>query len=68
MRTLMKKRMALAALAGIALAGATTGAQAITMTSSSSWGCVVIDLADKSVCVRDPLPNRLPAPSAPTPA
>ena len=63
----MKKRMAFAALAGIALASGATGAQALTtMSSSSSWGCVVVDKADKSICLRDPLPERLPAPPTPS--
>lgn len=66
MRNQMKKRLALAVIAGAALTGATTGAQAVTTMSGGSWGCVVLDLADKSVCVRDPLPDRLPDPSAPS--
>lgn len=63
----MKKRLAVAALAGLTLTAGGSAAQPITsLASSGSWGCVVIDLADKSACLRDPLPDQLPVPSLPT--
>ena len=29
------------------------------------WGCAVVEQLDKSVCLWDPLPERLPIPSVP---
>ncbi len=60
----MKRRILVIAIAVASLVGATSGASAAHMTSTSSgyWACVGTTHVDFGVCVDNPLPDRLPLP------
>lgn len=67
----MKRRLAtLAVLLAALTAGTTAAAVALpgSNTTTGRWGCVAIQVIDQGVCISNPLPERLPLPSAPTPS
>ncbi len=64
------KRRALALLIGtVVMSGLTTGAHALGGASTASaeyWGCVGVRAIDHGICLKNPLPERLPLPATPT--
>ena len=65
----MKRRLALVVIATLGLTGLGSGAQALggnSTQSSTYWGCAGVEAIDQGVCVKNPLPERLPVPAVPT--
>lgn len=61
----MKRRLAIIALITASLAGGGSAAQAVlgnTTTAGGYIGCVGVDVSDHSLCIKNPLPERLPLP------
>jgi hypothetical protein len=51
-----------------ALLGGGSAASAIGPNSGTAggyWGCVGVEAIDKAICVKNPLPERLPLPDVP---
>jgi hypothetical protein len=64
----VKRRIGVIVLVAAALSSAGTAASALGgNTTESHWGCVGSQTLDKVVCFSNPLPERLPIPSAPQP-
>lgn len=64
----MKRRIAIVTLGALGLVGSGSAAQAIvgnTTQSAEYWGCAGVQAVDKAICVRNPLPERLPVPATP---
>ena len=64
----MKRRMAVIIVSAIGLSSIGSAAQAIlaNTTASQYWGCAVIERVDTSLCLKNPLPERLPLPDVPS--
>ena len=61
----MKRRIAILTLITASLLGSGSAAQAVlgnTTTAGGYVGCVGVDLSDHSLCIKNPLPPRLPLP------
>jgi hypothetical protein len=62
----MKRRVVIVtAVLATLVGGGSTAAQAIganSTTAAGYWGCVGVRAADKAICVKNPLPEELPAP------
>ena len=67
----MKRRLIVLGLVTASLVGGgSSAAQALvghTTSAGGYWGCVGTHVIDFGFCLKDPLPERLPLPSAPTP-
>ena len=65
----MKRVVAVVAITSGLVVGGATAAQAIGDNSTSAggyWGCLGLDASDHAICVKNPLPERLPVPTTPT--
>ena len=65
----MKRRIVVIVAGALALSGLGSGAQALgtnTTQSTDYWGCAGVRAIDHGVCLKNPLPERLPVPSVPT--
>ena len=63
------RRLIITAIATLTLAAGASGAQALGGYSPSAggyWGCVGSETLDKGICLRNPVPERLPVPAVPT--
>ena len=64
----MRRRIVTVVLLSAALSGAASGAQALGGSRPEAggyWGCAGTRLTDLGVCLKNPLPERLPLPSVP---
>ena len=64
----MKRRILLVTAAALSLSAAASGAQALVSspTSTNYWGCAGVKALDQAICLKNPLPERLPVPSTPS--
>ena len=62
----MKRRIVVVALTVVGLTSLGSAAQAdldaAPTVGTGYWGCAVVDRADTAICLKNPLPERLPTP------
>ena len=65
----MRRRIITVVLLTAGLVGAGSGAQALGGNSTQAggyWGCLGVYASDHSICLKNPLPERLPVPATPS--
>ena len=64
----MRRLLLIVALTLLTSTGGATAAQAVGGSSTQAagyWGCVGSETLDQGVCLRNPVPERLPLPAIP---